>query len=98
MDVINFKDRTCSRMRGYFDSYLDNELLVETNHEVLRHIAVCADCARLLEERARIKKAVKRAVLQEQPPAALLSNIQRSIHKKDRSVFALKQAGWGAAV
>jgi hypothetical protein len=98
MDVSNYKDKTCSRIRSYFDSYLDNELLVETNHEVLRHISTCADCARLLEERARIKKAVKRAVLQEQPPAALLSNIQRSIHKKDRSVFALKQVRWGAAV
>jgi hypothetical protein len=98
MDVINYKDRTCTTIRRYFDSYLDNELLVETNHEVLRHIAACADCARLLEERARIKKAVKRAVLQEQPPSALLSNIQHSIQKKDRSVFALRQARWGAAV
>ena len=99
MDVINYKDKTCNRIRGYFDSYLDNELLVETNHEVLRHIAACADCARLLEERARLKQAVKHAVLQEQPPAALLGNIQKSIRdRRDRSLFAGNLARWTAAV
>lgn len=99
MDVINYKDKTCNRIRCYFDSYLDNELLVETNHEVLRHIAACADCARLLEERARLKKAVRHAVLQEQPPAALLGNIQKSIRdRRDRSLFAGNLARWTAAV
>jgi hypothetical protein len=38
MNVINFNDKACERIQRYFDSYLDNELLVETNHEVLRHL------------------------------------------------------------
>jgi hypothetical protein len=71
-------------MRGYFDSYLDNELLVETNHELLRHIESCPECAQLLEERARIKKAVRGAVLKEQPPAELLASIQKTIRETDR--------------
>jgi hypothetical protein len=85
MDVVNFRDRTCNKMRGYFDSYLDNELIVETNHELLRHIESCDECARLLEERARIKKTVKSAVLKEQPPAELLANIQKTIRESDRA-------------
>ena len=88
MDVSNYKDKACNRVRRYFDSYLDNELLVETNHEVLLHIAACADCARILEERGRLKKGVKHAVAQEQPPAVLLDNIQKSIRgRRDRSMF-----------
>ena len=43
MNVINFNEKTCEKIRRYFDSYLDNELLVETNHEVLRHLSVCPE-------------------------------------------------------
>ena len=48
-----------------FDSYLGNELLVETNHEVLRHLENCAACRSELavrrELRARVRLAVKNA-------------------------------------
>jgi hypothetical protein len=99
MELINYKDKTCNRVRPYFDSYLDNELLVETNHEVLRHIATCVECARLLEERTRIKKALKDAVLREELPTALLGNIQQSIRqRRDRSLFAVKLTRWTVAV
>lgn len=39
MDLIHFNEKMCEKIRRYFDSYLDNELLVETNHEVLPHLA-----------------------------------------------------------
>ena len=98
MNVINFNDKACERIRRYFDSYLDNELLVETNHEVLRHLATCADCTRVLEDRARIKKAVKQAVMEEHPPAALLENIQKEIREgKHGSFFGRDVGRWGMA-
>lgn len=47
------------------DSYLSNELLVETNHEVIRHIEHCRECRELLAERrelrARLQSAVREA-------------------------------------
>ncbi len=71
MNVINLNKRACEKIRRYLDSYLDNELLVETNHEVLRHLATCPNCKRVLEDRARLKKAVKQAVTRQEAPAAL---------------------------
>ncbi len=99
MNVVNFNDKICEKVRRYFDSYLDNELLVETNHEVLRHVAACADCARILEERGRLKKAVKQAVMKEQAPPALIEDIRKTIREtKTTMVFARDLRRWGMAV
>jgi anti-sigma factor RsiW len=99
MNVINFNDKACEKIRRYLDSYVDNELLVETNHEVLRHLATCADCTRVLEDRVRVKKAVKQAVTQVEAPAVLLQGIQKTIRDGKHHRFALPDLGrWGMAV
>ena len=53
----------CQEFREMMDSYLSDELLVETNHEVLRHLENCAACRSELaarrELRARVRSAVK---------------------------------------
>ncbi len=53
----------CQEFREMTDSYLSDELLVETNHEVLRHLENCAACrsefAARRELRARVRSAVK---------------------------------------
>jgi len=38
MTIVHFDQQSCQRVQRYLDSYLDNELLVETNHEVVRHL------------------------------------------------------------
>ncbi|MGB7068160.1 MAG: hypothetical protein WBD22_01585 [Pyrinomonadaceae bacterium] len=47
------------------DSFIRDELLVETNHEVLVHLETCADCSRDLSERRtlllRIRQTVRNA-------------------------------------
>ena len=35
----------CDQTRKYLDSYISSELLVETNHELLRHLEACAACS-----------------------------------------------------
>lgn len=55
----------CQEYKEIFDSYLGDELLVETNHEVLRHLENCAACRSELaarrELRTRVRLAVKRS-------------------------------------
>ena len=41
----------CWQIRDVLDSYLSGELLVETNHAVLEHVARCGACAAELERR-----------------------------------------------
>ena len=64
MNCRDFKDIT--------DSYLSNELLVETNHEVLQHLEACSNCRSELaarrELRERLRKAVKSAPLSQMNP------------------------------
>ncbi len=55
----------CRDFRELADSYLSDELLVETNHDVLRHLEACSDCRRELssrrELRAKLRKGFKEA-------------------------------------
>lgn len=88
MNVINFEDGQCRRIRSYLDSYLNNELMVETNHEVLRHLDTCESCSRSLEDRARLKARLKRAVMQENAPAALRERIGSSLRQRGSSSFS----------
>ena len=99
MNVIDFREKACGRIRQYLDSYLDNELLVETNHEVLKHLSTCPECAQLLENRARLKRRLKEAVAAEQAPAVLLDSIQSRIRQEPRPrLFGSNFGRWGIAV
>jgi anti-sigma factor RsiW len=45
----------CRHVREVMDSYLSEELSVETNHGVLGHVAECRDCAAELKRRQRLR-------------------------------------------
>jgi anti-sigma factor RsiW len=81
MSVIKFDNPQCRKIRSYLDSYLNSELLVETNHEVLKHIEECGDCACALDDRARVKALLKQAVQGDAAPAALRTRIEQAIGK-----------------
>jgi len=94
MNVLNFNDRSCERYRRYFDAYLDNELLVETNQDVLQHVMSCTDCTRILESRARMKQLVRNAVTNEQAPLELAEALRERFRTERRSFFAYDTARW----
>ena len=97
MNVINFEDGHCKRVRSYLDSYLNNELLVETNHEVLTHLEACDACSRSLEDRARVKAQLKRAVMKEYAPAALRERIGDDLRRSRGFSFNTFSLVFGAA-
>jgi hypothetical protein len=80
MKVIDFEERSCGRTRSYLDAYLSNELTVETNLDVLRHLAHCLSCREALATRQSVKEALKRAIERQRPaPAALQERIRKSL-------------------
>jgi hypothetical protein len=89
MNVINFNERACERYRRYFDAYLDNELLVETNQDVLQHLNSCAECASILEGRARTKQLVRDAVTKEQAPPELVAALRSRLRTERPTFFAV---------
>lgn len=53
---------SCQEFKEMFDSYLSGELLVETNHEVLRHLENCAECRSELAARRKLRGQIRAAV------------------------------------
>lgn len=51
----------CRDARELLDSFLAAELLVETNHELLRHLQGCPECKAELDVRARVRSGLKQA-------------------------------------
>jgi anti-sigma factor RsiW len=49
----------CDDFREIADSYLSDELLVETNHDVIRHLESCAECRSELAARRNLRHEVK---------------------------------------
>ena len=54
---------SCREFRELIDSYLAEELLVETNHEMLRHLEECASCRAELADRRRLRVHLKSAFI-----------------------------------
>ena len=52
----------CRHVRELMDSYLSEELSVETNHAVLRHVAECPACGEELRRRQRLRALLAQAL------------------------------------
>lgn len=52
----------CREFREIACSFLDDELLVETNHEVIRHLETCASCRRELTARRELRHKLRAAI------------------------------------
>ena len=79
MNLNRFGDGACEKVRRYLDSYIDNELLVETNHDVIDHLEGCRDCTHELEARTLLKARLRRAGTQLAPPPDLDIRIQAGL-------------------
>jgi hypothetical protein len=51
----------CRDVREVADSFLCEELLTETNHEILRHLQTCPSCRTEIDARRRLRGAVRAA-------------------------------------
>ncbi|MBA2735029.1 MAG: zf-HC2 domain-containing protein [Acidobacteria bacterium] len=49
----------CRDFREVADSYLSDELLIETNHDVIAHLEACADCRRELAARRELRATLR---------------------------------------
>lgn len=79
----------CRDFSEIADSYLSNELLVETNHDVIRHLESCADCRSLLAERRAFRARLKQAIAESREShvdtayaAKLRENLRASSERK----------------
>ena len=83
MKVISMEKKICEKTQKSLDAYVDNELLVETNQEVLKHLEGCSDCSEALQVRQKSKARLKQAVSAEFVPASLRNRIQAAIREEN---------------
>jgi len=74
MNLIQGKN-PCGKYRPLLDSYVSNDLLIETTHEVVRHLESCQSCRFELDERVCLRGKLRRSVNGIETPAALRSRI-----------------------
>jgi anti-sigma factor (TIGR02949 family) len=98
MHVINFENGQCKKIRAYLDSYINDELLVETNHEVIKHLEQCPECADELDARVRVKKMLQSSVRRDAAPLALRERIQKEIRRRPAYGFPRWALAAAAAV
>lgn len=78
----SFQQKSCMKIQSLLDSYLNNELLVETTHDLLRHLENCPGCAEELFQRERMKALLTGAVIREAVPPALEGRIKKGIRQR----------------
>jgi len=81
MNRIQFGEGGCEKTRKYLDSYISNELMVETNHEVLKHVENCPACAAELDTRSRLRTRLKAAVSAQTAPPHLQVKIREQLRR-----------------
>jgi len=97
MNRFQFGEGGCEKTRKYLDAYVSNELMVETNHEVLRHIKGCPSCAAEVDTRARLRSRLKAAVNAQSVPRELQVRIREQIRTSQSGSwvhFGWLRAGW----
>ena len=92
MNRVQFGEGACEKIRKYLDSYISNELLIETNHEVLRHVESCPACANELEARTQLRTRLRAAVNAQSVPPELQARIREKIRTDQSSSWFA--AGW----
>ncbi len=90
----------CKDFREISEAYLNDELLVETNLQVFKHLEHCADCRHDFAARKALRQHLRSAVLRADESAidpAFATRVRaelRSAAVDERGWFALLRSGW----
>jgi len=92
----------CREFRDIADSYLGNELIVETNHEVISHLEHCSKCRCELAARRELRSQLREAFIkapENQMPAEFAQRLSAQLHAHalgERNVTQV--SGWHSSV
>jgi hypothetical protein len=89
----------CQRIRELMDSYLSEELSVETNHEVLRHLATCEACAGEAQRRLRLRRMLSQSLDIPVDADRVMQRVSQSLDRHQRPWLGTAQwTGLAAAL
>lgn len=82
----------CQQFKERIDSYISDELLVETNHDVLHHLENCPACRQALADRRSLRLKLRSAV--RNAPDMQINPVFASRLQKDLRETALRPRWW----
>ncbi|MFN2454483.1 MAG: anti-sigma factor [Pyrinomonadaceae bacterium] len=85
MSSFNSNSSACETVQAQLDSYVSQELSVETTHRIAKHLENCRACAVVFTSQLKVKELVQRAVRSENTPPFLREKIQREIRADAKS-------------
>ena len=75
----------CPHVLEVMDSYLSEELSIETNHGVLRHVAECRGCAAELKCRRRLRALLSETLDVAVDADRVRARITHAVDREERS-------------
>lgn len=82
-------NEACRKALELIDPFVSGELSTEEEGELLRHLSSCPDCAQRVEDRMRIRSALKRAVQADQVPSDLQGSVMTEIRRSTSPVVVI---------
>ena len=76
MTQTEFRGQACRQALARLDSYIDNELLTESNLELMNHFQRCDACTQEAEQRRRVRTRLRTAVREVKVPAGLEARVR----------------------
>ena len=76
MTHTRFGDQVCQKALARLDSYIDNELITESNIELTDHFQRCTACTREADERRNVRERLRTAVREVKVPAGLEARVR----------------------
>jgi Putative zinc-finger len=76
MTHIKLSEQPCQKFRAKLDSYIDNELLTETNIELMEHFERCPECRQEAQERRNMRDRLRKVVRKAPVPSDLEKQIR----------------------
>ncbi len=78
----------CNDARKYFYAFLDDELDVEKNIEILAHVDMCCECGKRMEKERLLQNRVRETVCEVKAPDYLVEAVLRGAEERP-NFFAL---------
>jgi anti-sigma factor RsiW len=84
MSQTRFGEQACQRCRAKLDSYIDDELLTESNLEMMEHFRRCNECTQEVQERRNVRRRLQQAVRDIPSPEGLEQRIRDRLRQPKR--------------
>jgi anti-sigma factor RsiW len=89
----------CTKARRKLDMYMDSELSVPENMEVLEHLNLCRACQEVFSVEEKLRDVLKIELARPEPPSGLADRVRHALRETPRTLSAApRRRGWNIAL